>query len=429
MPDTRSLHAMIRFGYGRRGDEPLPADPIGWLVAQLDGPDPALALPGKTTPQALAMLRRDTENDAGDLKRTNPAFDEDTSTTMNNWLTTDTPFRERLVWFWANHFTVSLRAHGDLKALVPSYVRDAIRPHVTGRFTDMLAAVMHHPAMLYYLDNIHSAGPDSAFGRDHGRGLNENLARESLELHTVTAESGYTQRDVTEYAKVLTGWTYDMHRPVPGFQFRADLHQPGEKTVLGRTLPEGEAGGRQMLAWLGEHPRAYRSIATKLTRHFVADDPPDACIHRVETVLRYTGGDLRAAAMAVIALPEAWQPATKFRAPMDYVVAVLRALGIGTYHMAEFWGALAVLGQIPLTAPMPNGFPDTAAAWGSGEGLLRAIDWVHRVTPYRDLDPEAVAQNALGRLVSANTMRQVFGAETPRDGLMLVLTSPEFMRR
>ena len=252
-------------------------------------------------------------------------FRQDAAAQLGNALTTPSPFRERLVWFWTNHFTVSLR-RGDCAALVGAFVEEAIRPHVTGRFVDMLLAVMRHPAMLLYLDNVASAGPNSPAGQRGKRGLNENLARECLELHTVSPAAGYTQADVTNFARVLTGWSIDLRGDPPGFRFRPFTHEPGEQTVMGRRFPPGEEGGVAALRFLAAHPETHRFLAGKLVRHFVADDPPEDAVRRIAGVLRDTDGDLGAAAAMLTTLEAAWQPQTKLRTPLDHVIATLRAL-------------------------------------------------------------------------------------------------------
>ena len=178
---------------------------------------------------------------------------------------TDAPYRERLVWFWANHFTVSLR-RGEVSAVLMPFIREAIRPHVNGRFADMLFAVMRHPAMLMYLDNAASIGPNSPAGLRSHRGLNENLARECLELHTLSPAAGYTQNDVTEFAKVLTGWSFDINYNPPQFVFRLNAHEPGPKTIMGQTFNHGAEGGIAALTWIADHPATHRHLATKLVR-------------------------------------------------------------------------------------------------------------------------------------------------------------------
>ena len=209
--DPGSMQAMIRFGLGRRGDEPLPADRMAWLESQVTSPDAVLALPGATSAEGLAALREDRRTPAADggQRRSRDLFRDGSAAYVDVLLTTDAPFRERLVAFWANHFTISLR-RGEVAGVAHSFVREAIRPHVDGRFGDMLLAVMRHPAMLLYLDNAQSFGPDSPIGKRQQRGLNENMARECLELHTVTPAAGYTQADVTQFAAILTGWALNM---------------------------------------------------------------------------------------------------------------------------------------------------------------------------------------------------------------------------
>ena len=205
--ETRTAHALIRFGLGRKGTQALPSDPQSWLAQQLEGPDPALRVAGATAAEGLLAIREQRRIRLAP-DGNNPVrmlFRAEQAKYVANLLDTDMPFRERLVGFWANHFTVSLK-RGEVAATAHAFVREAIRPHVTGRFGDMLLAVMRHPAMLMYLDNAASVGPDSFVGSRQRRGLNENLARECLELHTITPAAHYTQDDVTNFARVLTGW-------------------------------------------------------------------------------------------------------------------------------------------------------------------------------------------------------------------------------
>ncbi len=430
--DTRTAQAMIRFGLGRRGAEPLPGDPDAWLAGQLVRPDPALSLPGASVADGLAAIRADrlTPAPPGERSRVGLLYRAESEAMLNQVLESDTPFRERLVWFWFNHFTVSLR-RGQVAAVVGSYLREAIRPHVSGRFGDMLLAVMRHPAMLLYLDNAQSVGPDSPAGRQQRRGLNENLARECLELHTVTPAAGYTQADVTEFARILTGWSISEVPPTIGFLFRPRAHQPGGKTLMGRVYPEGQEGGVQALAWLAQHPATHRNLAFKLARHFVADTPPPEAVNRLNAVLRDTQGDLHAVSLELTRLQAAWQPLTKLRGPADYVVAALRAIDLpADRRPPNPGGIMAVLGQPLLAAPLPNGWPDTADAWTGPEAMMRRIDWAYGVSGRAGrVDPAEVAENSLGPLLPAETLEIVRRAGSRRDGMTLLLTSPEFMRR
>ena len=239
--DLRTAQALIRFGLGRRGDEALPADPAVWLRDQLRQPDPSRIDPRPSTATAVAAFLADRANrPKPEDSQVRALFRAEAKAELDNALTTPAPFRERLVWFWTNHFTVSIR--GGIAAAACAFVEEAIRPHVTGHFEDMLVAVMRHPAMLRYLNNVGSVGPDSQAGKGGKRGLNENLARECLELHTVSPAAGYTQADVTSFAKILTGWSIDLRDAPPGFRFRPGAHQPGTANRHGPDLPGGRGG-------------------------------------------------------------------------------------------------------------------------------------------------------------------------------------------
>jgi uncharacterized protein (DUF1800 family) len=477
--DQSSAHALIRFGFGRRGSQRLPPDPIAWLTQQITQPDPANFPDQPTTIRALITLREQREMErqarlaeaaqAGSSQPPPPApaavaaptmpavtspgseavkptaatpsvvkrearpaqqmFRADAAAQLNWAIETDAPFRERLVWFWTNHFTVSLR-QGGTAPLIGPFMREAIRPHVTGRFTDMVLAVMRHPAMLMYLDQQGSVGPNSPVGLRQHRGLNENLARECMELHTVTPAAGYTQNDVTAFAGVLTGWSVEMQGDMPGFVFRPNAHEPGPKTVLGHSYEAGEEGGVQALQMLATHNTTYLSLATKLIRHFVADDPPAPAVRQITQVLNETQGNLGAASLALIHLPEAWQPLTKLRSPFDYVIAAQRALDLPADQRGDMMGALGALGQPLWNAPLPNGWADRAADWAAPESILRRADWAFGLAGRAgDADPAALAEASLGPLLRPATLEAVHRAGSRRDGLTLLLASAEFMRR
>jgi uncharacterized protein (DUF1800 family) len=433
--DVHPIQALIRFGLGRRGCEPLPADPVAWLRGQLRDPDPALALPissglaGLEAVRQERMMRKMERPLDGQAYPPQLLWKADSAIAMRQLAETDHPFRERLVWFWANHFTVSLR-RGEIRPLALPFVQEAIRPHVTGRFVDMLRAVMRHPAMIWYLDNQESMGPDSAAGLRNHRGLNENLARECLELHTVGVAAGYTQADVTEFAKILTGWSVEMGAATPGFAFMPERHQPGEKTLMGQTFPEGQDGGEAALTWLGNHPATFHRIAGKLARHFIADDPAPADVGRLADVLRRSRGDLRATTLALLDLPSAWRPLGKMRAPGDFVVAAVRALDPPEAERPDMLGLMNHFGQPFMNAPLPNGWPDTAADWADGEMLLRRADWAMGVAgKHPTIDPMALAEASLGDLLGEKTRSAIQHAGSRRDAVALVLASPEFQRR
>jgi uncharacterized protein (DUF1800 family) len=433
--DPRTAQALIRFGLGRRSEEPLPADPAAWLNDQLRQPDPARIDPPPTAAAGLEALRFDRETrPPPEQRRVRALYQAEARAELENALTTTAPFRERLVWFWTNHFTVSVR--GGTAAVTGAFVEEAIRPNVTGRFETMLMAVMHHPAMLIYLNNAQSVGPDSVAGERSHRGLNENLARECMELHTVSPAAGYTQADVTSFAKVLTGWSIDLRSDPPGFHFRPFAHEPGSQIVMGRRFPPGEEGGVAVLHFLANHPATHRFLATKLARHFVADDPPPDAVRHIEGALRDTGGDLGAAAASLITLEAAWQPGGKLRNPQDYAIACLRALDLSAERQAgmNLPGILAGLGQPFWNAPQPNGWGDRASDWASPEAMMRRIDWAYGVSgrvagPQSGRDAADLAEASLGPLLTADTLQAVRRAGSRRDAMTLLLTAPEFQRR
>jgi uncharacterized protein (DUF1800 family) len=346
---------------------------------------------------------------------------------------------ERLVVFWSNHFCISANKGGLARMWAGSFEREAIRPHVLGRFGDMLKAVEQHPAMLFFLDNQQSQGPESRAGEIRKRGLNENLAREIMELHTLGVGGGYSQDDVTSLARIITGWTYAGRKGqlgLPGtFAFNANAHQPGAQRLLGKTYENtGVAQGEAALADLARHPSTAKFIATKFARHFVADDPPPALVARLRDVFGKSDGDLKALTSALLDSDEAWQtPMTKMRSPYEFLVAIGRLLGQGRVpeDPNRFLGGLNLLGQ-PLWSPAgPNGFPDSNAAWAAPEGMKLRLDISAQVasrsaesTDARDL-LELVAADA----ASIETRRTIERAESRQQALALLLMSPEFQRR
>jgi uncharacterized protein (DUF1800 family) len=425
--------AARRFGLGWRAGEPAAADARGWLAAQLDAPDPMLSGPGPSTANGILVARRfEAARKAGQNPQYGMAnlFGDEMAAALQNATATDLPFREHLVWFWSNHFTVSARAGNYTFGLAGAYVREAIRPHVTGRLSDMVKAVMRHPGMLTYLDNQLSAGPDSPDGMKYHKGINENLARECLELHTLGVHGGYTQHDVTAFAAILTGRTVNFDGDSPGFVFKADLHEPGSQTFMGQTFPEGFEGSEAALDFIATHPATYRHIATQLVQHFIADAPPSHCVDSVVAVLTDTKGDLKQATMAIVDTPEAWAPLTKLRSPAEYVVAVLRAVNLPPEPGGRVFYATVDLGQ-PFMGPLlPNGWPDTAPDWVSGEGLLKRADWA-MIQASRPGAPtaDAVADATLGDLCSPSTRAAIRACPTQSEALATLFASPEFMRR
>ncbi len=350
----------------------------------------------------------------------------------------ETGFVERLVAFWSNHFCVAVSKSNLVRVSAGSFEREAIRPFVLGSFADMLIAAERHPAMLVFLDNAQSVGPDSRAGQRGKRGLNENLAREVMELHTLGVDGGYAQGDVTALARVLTGWTFagrEGRLGEPGtFVFNARTHQPGDAMVVGKAYFGGGLGqGETALGDLARHPATAHHVATKLARHFVADDPPPEAVERLRKVFLARDGDLRALAATLVDMPECWaaSPQPKLRTPYDLSVAALRLLGPPPADPGPLLNALAVLGMPLWDPPGPNGFADTAAAWGSSEGLKLRLDLAARAAHAAGpgVEPSVLADAALGSAMSDATRAALAGAESREQAVALLLMSPEFQRR
>jgi uncharacterized protein (DUF1800 family) len=346
-------------------------------------------------------------------------------------------FVERLVTFWSNHFCVSASKGGNVRILAGAFEREAIRPHVLGRFADMLLAVEQHPAMLLFLDNQQSLGPNSRAGINRKRGLNENLAREILELHTLGVGGGYGQEDVTSLARIITGWTFvgpEGRLGEPGtFAFNVNAHEPGPHALLGKTYPDtGLTQGHEALKDLARHPSTAKFVARKLVRHFVADDPPQALVARLAQRFARTDGDLKAVALELLDADKAWEtPLIKIRSPYEAVIATGRMLARVPEQPLRYLGNLNVLGQ-PLWSPAgPNGFADTNDIWASPEGLKLRLDLAAQIASRTGdaYDPRELIDVIAGAAASKETQLTIERAESRQQAMALLLMSPEFQRR
>jgi len=368
-------------------------------------------------------------------------------------LQTDTPFVERLVHFWSNHFAVSVDK-ALIAGIAGAFEMEAIRPHVLGNFADMLVAVEQHPAMQLFLDQTHSVGPDSraalrAQQRDpaYRRGLNENLAREIMELHTLGVRTGYTQDDVTEFARALTGWSVaGVRGPHPGniasaaapgsFVFRPALHEPGARSVMGKRYDQ--AGQQQALAILNDLAHASatsRHIAFQLARHFVADNPPPDLTARLALAFEQSGGDLPTVYRALVEAPQAWASVdAKFKTPWEWTVSSMRGLGwrepadVGDLNAAPL---LTQLGQPVWRPGSPAGYDDIAASWAAPDALVRRVEAAQRFAARMGdrLDPRTLGNTLMGATLSASTAAAVAHAESASTAVALLLVSPDFLRR
>lgn len=442
--DTQATAALAasRYGFGPKpGDlERIAGDHVGWLRNQLGGtpqlPHQLADVPATAARLAQLMQARSEGNAAVESlfrEQGRTWHLADLTARTATAIESDTPFVERLVHFWSNHFTVSTSKIATALCAV-SYENEAIRPHVFGRFDDMLRAVAEHPAMLLYLDNAQSVGPDSRLGQRVDRGLNENLAREILELHTLGVDGGYGQQDVRALAEILTGWSIAREGEAnPGaFRYRPFIHQPGDKVLLGVTYREGDQNeGIAALQALARHPSTARHVSAKLARHFIADDPPASVIERLTGTYLSTDGDLGVIAETLVDLIDAIDnPLGKVRSPHDYVVAAMRAFN-GVDHSEKAVISMRLMGQMPFNAPSPAGWPDQADGWIGPDALSKRIDWAVAVGQRMPafVNPVRIARNTIWPLASSESRFQIEAAPSVADGIALLLASPEFQRR
>lgn len=454
--------ALNRFGLGARPDEAAPADPKGWLRAQLDRFEPRPA-PFASLPPAGAIAidysrqRREVRSTADDAAKKSARrelrmemrglYRAAVNARAETALVTPAPFIERLVHFWSNHFAVSADKV-TVSPLAGPFEAEAIRPNVLGRFQDMLLAVERHPAMQLYLDQVRSVGPGSPFaarvaGRNatRKRGLNENLAREIMELHTLGVRSGYSQSDVTEFARAMTGWSVGGLGPGAGrdaaepgaFLFRPQLHEPGTRTIMGKIYDQpGEEQAVAVLRDLADAPATATHIATKLARHFAGDAPPPPLVDRLAAAFTQSGGDLPTVYRALIDSSEAWAPAPlKFKTPWEWTISVMRGTGRTTLDGVEVAPMLVQLGQPVWRPGSPAGYDDIAASWAAPDALVRRVELAQRFATQigQRFDPRTLAGKLLPGSVSAGIAAAIARAESVPTGLALLLVSPDFQRR
>ncbi|WP_439401237.1 DUF1800 domain-containing protein [Bradyrhizobium sp. DASA03068] len=341
-------------------------------------------------------------------------------------------FAERLVWFWSNHFCVSAN---KIQSMSGAYEREAVRANALGRFVDLLLAVEGHPAMLFYLDNLESMGANSIAGINRSRGLNENIAREIMELHTLGVRTGYTQDDVISFANVMTGWTLVPPGADPQhggeFTFNPRLHEPGGQAVLGKRYEQEDAEqGRAVLRDLAAHPATSTHVATKLARHFVADEPPPALVEQMAKTFRDTEGDLKQVAIAMVSSDEAWRgPPSKLKRPGEWVVGMVRVTGITVVDPVLYTGGQQLLGE-PLWRPSsPKGYPDDEASWidGVGRRLDVANNLAERITGMAD--PQVIIEDVFASEIAPEVKQAVGRAESRQQALALLFMSADFQRR
>ena len=441
--EVEAAIAANRFGYGARPFdlELIGEDARGWLAAQLltdPLPEPLTTLPDSR--EILTDMLKARRRGRTALRRYRQEARRrvlnEAATHLAVAANSPNPFVERLVRFWTDHFTVSM-VKPAVMPLVTAFEREAIRPNLFGSFYNMLHAVVSHPAMLIYLDNVRSVGPSSPAGHSRNRGLNENLARELLELHTVGEAAGFSQLDVRALAEMLTGWTVGTGSKAGagGFVFRENWHQPGPKLFLNRTFPSaGLLEGEAALDHLARSPVTGRFLSHKMVRAFVADETLNSLASSVYAGFFVGGGRVDGMAERLIEDAEAWAPEQrKVKSPTDLVLSTARALDLRADRGRRLLSSLRLLGQPPYQAPSPAGWPQAALAWISPETLLERIEWCAEATERRGapngIHPADLGLSVLGPQLKPTTHRFVQVAATESEGLSLLFASSEFQRR
>lgn len=446
-----AAHALSRFGLGARpGDrQEISKDPSSWVKSQLSSDaDDSAATSGRPTTKEVGKLifeirqlqviqskgAMDVEVQLRETRRKlSQTYLDDINARLKQGFETSTPVIERFVRFWGNHFSISAE-NKTVAPLVGAFEREVIRENLNGNFYDLLLAAESHPAMIVYMNNEQSTGPNSLVGKRTGLGLNENFAREIMELHTIGVNGGYDQEDVTSFANILTGWSVAFKSPdsagFGAFAFDKNRHEPGTQTVMGkRYSARGADQARAVLRTLAKHPSTARFLATKLARHFVSDEPPESAISALEQVFLNTGGDLPSLYRAIVDLPEAWaEGGTKFRMPEDYLIATGRAVGFPAAYEAFLYGIPAEMGQQTYASSGPNGWEDTANDWITGFGLLRRADVAVALAGQNSgIDASALMEDLHGDNLSPETRKSLRTTQNPVLGTALALSSPEFM--
>lgn len=447
---VRRAHiALTRFGLGAK---PGAIDRIGKdakaaLLAEIDKPDVALIDRGTMPTYAEACKALDGQfGDAYGIK------ERELSTRLRKHMMPEIGFVERLVLFFSNHFSMSIWKTGVVLTTMGQLERDVIRKHVLGNFKSMLLGVMKHPAMQAYLDNADSIGPNSLDGKAWGVGLNHNLAREILELHTVGVNAGYTETDIASLAAIISGWSYVRGWESDGgynggtaanrgqFIFRPRWHEPGTRRLMGKAYAStGMQQGIDALSALALHPSTAQFLAFKLVRHFLTDTPTPTLVNPVAQAYLKSGGNLKATVKALIALPYGWSATLKkLRTPYELQVAQMRALG-RRYDPANRWpfdATLDALRHKPWERPTPDGYPDDVPYWMSPDPMRIRLEtaqmtsWaLQQVAPPISVTAPTLAKQLFGTYLSAASKSAVAHAPDLTDGLATIFMIPEFQRR
>jgi len=449
---NRANIAVNRFGYGARDDELIQAKkkPKKWIAKQLQPITFSATFPHSNDiffehVKYLKEKKRQKKQRINSQSTTSQFNNKTTKNMARNTMprmSADTIIQAinssnsvswRLLDFFSNHFSVSV--NGRLMAgLGATLEREAIAPNMLGNFEALLLAVEQHPAMLIYLNNEKSFGPNSRMSKRNNKGLNENLAREILELHTLGVNSGYSQSDVIELAKGITGWSVLNPRKErhAGFIFRANGHEPGVRTLLGKSYKEsGIAQGEQMLRDLAVSPATAKYVCYKLAHHFVSENPSSSLLQKMEDTWLKTRGNIRQVMLSLFDSEDAWLDSPqKFKTPREFIISTHRALGTTKTNDKALLASVIMLGQQPFNAGSPAGYSDSQKDWQGASALMARIDWSVKFSSQRKrINAERIMNSALALNTNEHTYKSVIRAESRQQALTLLLMSPEFQRR
>jgi uncharacterized protein (DUF1800 family) len=442
----KALVAFQRFGLGAKPGGParIGADALAALRAEVETANIA-TIDNPVLPSYAKACFESQFN----FQRAEAVRQAEMNARIDKQMSVEIGFVERLVGFWTNHFSMTVDKTEGVRGTIGQWERDVVRRHVLGRFTSMLRGTIAHPAMLAYLDNEDSIGPNSIIGKQWDAGYNENLAREILELHTLGSGGGYSEADVTAFAKILTGWSYvrgweSDHGSSGGtkqnrgrFIYRADWHEPGPIQLLGKVRAAlGQKQAEQVLNDLAAHPATAEHIAFKLVRHFITDEPTPGMVNPLKQKFLQTGGDLKAVSLALLDLPEAWSaPLGKLRTPYEYTIAQYRALGV-RYRNDQTWALsepLHALHQMQWEPPSPEGHSDETLAWLNPDAMRIRLDlaqfasWAFAPNTKRNVP--YLASRLFDTALSQATRDRLASVGNSNDALTILFSSPEFQRR
>lgn len=432
-----------RFGFGvdPKNSKQLNRNPYLWVKNQLNQKETdtpyikSLASSSDLNKKLLAVRATKDRNKIKAVEKSfRKLFANEIKQRTLHAINTNCPFLERLTYFWSNHFTVSVQKR-ELFHLAGAFEREAIRPNILGDFSDLLINAIMHPAMLVYLDNIRSFGPNSKRGINRKKGLNENLAREILELHSLGVDGGYVQEDVIALAKLITGWTVANRGEKAGqFSFAKNAHEPGVIEFFGRHYENpGFHRGKAALKYIANHPKTAEHIARKLVIHFISEDAPEAIVKKIKQTFIVNSGDLKKVYLKLAFLGNDWASKySKVKTNQDLIISLGRAATKGLIENNKYYfNSFKFLGNSPFSANSPAGYSDLNSEILNSRTIMRRLEWAELAGAKVQFDypPEQLSKIILGNHMSEDTFNAIKNAPSKRYAYAILFASPEFQRR